>query len=73
MTESIHDQVVAGLLATPRDQWQAIADAADVALPTLAKIAYRQIDEPGVNKAERILRVLIARRPLVNSQSAAAA
>lgn len=71
MAETIHNQVVAGLLATPRDQWPAIAEEADVPLPTLAKIAYRQIEEPGVNKAERILRTLIARRSLIQTREAA--
>jgi hypothetical protein len=46
--------VVDRLLALPRDQWPALAMRADVPLPTIAKIAYRQIKEPGVNKIERL-------------------
>lgn len=70
MADSLHDTLVHQLLETPRDQWPAIAAEADVPLPTVAKIAYRQIAEPGLNKAERLLRVLGARRA-VHVQAAA--
>ena len=62
MAETLHDALVAQLLALPRGEWPAVAVEADVPLPTLTKIAYRQISEPGLNKAERLLRVLGARR-----------
>ena len=64
MAESLHDSLVTQLLEIPRDEWPAIAAAADVPLPTMAKIAYRQIAEPGLNKAERLLRVIGARKAL---------
>jgi hypothetical protein len=62
MAASLHDELVAQLLEIPRDEWPALALEADVRLPTMAKIAYRQIAEPGLNKAERLLRVLGARK-----------
>ena len=61
-TETLHEKLVAQLLELPREEWPAVADAAKVPLPTLTKIAYRQIVEPGLNKSERLLRVLGARR-----------
>lgn len=64
MSESLHETLVAELLALPRSEWPAIALEADVPLPTLTKIAYRQIGEPGLNKAERILRALGARKAI---------
>ena len=62
MAESLHDSLVTQLLEIPRNEWPAIAVEACVPLPTMAKIAYRQIAEPGLNKAERLLRVIGARK-----------
>lgn len=68
MDHVLYETVVAQLLDSPRKKWPAIAIAAAVPLPTLTKIAYKQIDEPGVHKIERLAAAMkIHYRPMRNA------
>lgn len=56
MELSLHEFVIQRLLATPRARWPEIAGECGISFHTVKKIAYRDIDDPGVSHIEKLAR-----------------
>jgi len=60
--ENLHDFVVRRLNELGRPEWQAVADATDVSVHTIIKIAKREIVSPRYDKIEPLVHYLRQRR-----------
>jgi transcriptional regulator with XRE-family HTH domain len=59
MSIDLYTYVKRQLLATPRDQWPAIAKAANIGNSTLQKYAYGVIKSPGYAPIQALANVLM--------------
>ena len=64
MSDSIYQYVLDELQAH-KGQWPAIADESGVALTTLKKIVYKDVENPGVIHIEKLARYFRARAAAV--------
>lgn len=55
---SLHETVVLGLLKLPRNEWPLIAEAADVPLATIQKVAHGHTKNPRIQTVEKLAAVL---------------